>query len=61
MNFCVEPFLRTCNLWHCAMADEDKFRVAMFDGKEFDNWFFRLKVVLDEKDLLVFIENDVNV
>lgn len=40
------------------MADEEKYRVACFDGKEFDNWLFRLKIALDERDLLSFIKFD---
>lgn len=42
------------------MAEVEKFRVALFDGNNFDNWKFRLEVVLDESGLLEYIEKDVN-
>lgn len=37
------------------IADEEKFRVALFDGNNFNNWKFRLQTVLDEHGLLIYI------
>lgn len=42
------------------MADEEHFKVNLFDGRDFDNWLFRLKTVLDEKDLVKWIDEDAD-
>lgn len=39
---------------------EEKFRVALFDGKNFDNWLFRLEAILDENLLLDYIKEDLS-
>jgi hypothetical protein len=39
--------------------EEEKFRVALFSGTNFNNWKFRLEVVLDESNLLPYIESDI--
>lgn len=39
---------------------EEKFHVPLFDGGNYDNWRFRLEVLLDEKGLLSFVEQDVH-
>lgn len=37
--------------------DEDvRYRVPLFDGTNYSNWKFRLEVLLDEKDLLRYVE-----
>lgn len=38
---------------------EELFSIQLFDGRNFNNWRFRLEVVLDEHGLRTFIENDV--
>lgn len=42
------------------MAGET-FSINLFDGRNYDNWKFRLEAVLDEHSLLHLIENDVDV
>ncbi|KAI5728895.1 hypothetical protein M8J77_025006 [Diaphorina citri] len=39
---------------------EEKFHVPLLDGTNYDNWRFRLEVLLDEKDLLEFVQRDVS-
>lgn len=39
--------------------DKDKYKAAIFDGTNFSNWKFRLEVVLEEHELLEFLENSV--
>lgn len=42
------------------MADEERFKVNLFDGRDFDVWLFRLQIALDEKDLVNWIEKDAS-
>lgn len=41
------------------MADEDRYKVSLFDGTNFRNWKFRMETLLEEHDLMEFIENSV--
>lgn len=36
-----------------------KTGIPLFDGTNFNNWLFRLSMVLDEKDLTTYIEDDI--
>jgi len=39
------------------MATEvEKYRVPLFDGTNFNNWKFRMETLLEELDLLSFVE-----
>lgn len=40
---------------------EELFRVNLFEGRNFDNWRFRLETVLDEHGLLYLVKEDVSV
>lgn len=40
---------------------ENKIRNILFDGSNFNNWKFRVETLLDERDLLVFIEQSLDV
>lgn len=35
---------------------EAKFKIPLFDGNNFDNWKFRMETLLDELDLLEFVQ-----
>lgn len=43
------------------MADEEKFVFKQFEGREFDNWYFRLKITLEEKGVEQWLEKDAAV
>lgn len=43
------------------MADDEKFSFKQFEGREFDNWYFRLKITLEEKGVEQWLENDATV
>jgi transposase InsO family protein len=36
--------------------DEEKYRIPLFDGKNYDDWKFRMEVFLDEKDVLIHVQ-----
>lgn len=36
------------------MADDEKYRIPLFDGNNFSNWKFRMETLLEEQDLLEF-------
>ena len=36
-----------------------KLLIAQFDGTNFNNWTFRMEILLDEKELLQFVKKDV--
>lgn len=38
----------------------NKTRIPLFEGNNFNNWRFRVESALDEKDLLVYIQRDIN-
>uniref|UniRef100_A0A8D8PVW5 Copia protein n=1 Tax=Cacopsylla melanoneura TaxID=428564 RepID=A0A8D8PVW5_9HEMI len=42
-----------------AEGGEEKYHVPLFTGNNYDNWRFRLEVLLDEKGLLKYVENEV--
>jgi len=35
--------------------EEDKYKVPLFNGKNFSNWKFRMEVLLEERELLDFV------
>lgn len=35
-------------------------RIPLFEGNNFNNWRFRVESALDERDLLVYIQSDIN-
>ena len=39
------------------MADEKRY--FQFDGSNFSNWKYRIQTILEEKDLLDYIEEDI--
>lgn len=43
------------------MADAEKYRIPLFDGSNFSNWKFRMQTLLNELDLLEFVEGDYKV
>jgi hypothetical protein len=44
-----------------AMAsEEEKFRVPAFDGTNYSNWKFRIETLLDEKELLEYIQKPLH-
>lgn len=40
--------------------EEELFRVALFNGKHYNNWKFRLEIVLDENNLLIYIQKGIS-
>lgn len=42
------------------MADEDRYKVPLFDGTNYSNWKFRMETLLEEHELIEFIEKSVN-
>jgi len=34
------------------MADEDRYKLPLFDGRNFSDWQFRMESHMDELDLL---------
>lgn len=38
--------------------DDDKFKVPLFNGKNFSNWKFRMEVLLEEQELLNFVTEE---
>lgn len=33
-------------------AEQEKYKIPLFDGSNYENWKFRMECLLDEKDLL---------
>ena len=43
------------------MSDEpERYKIPLFDGNNFDNWKFRMETLLNEMDLMPYIEEDYN-
>jgi hypothetical protein len=40
--------------------DEEKYRIPLFDGKNYDDWRFRMEVFLDEKDVLEHVQESLD-
>ena len=40
------------------MAEEDRYKIPLFDGMNFSNWKFRMETLLDEWDLLSVVEHE---
>jgi hypothetical protein len=38
-----------------AEDNEERFKVPLFDGNNYENWKFRMECFLDEKDLLTLV------
>lgn len=43
------------------MADEEKYKISLFDGSNFNNWKFRMEKLLDELDLLEIVRKPIEV
>jgi hypothetical protein len=41
-------------------SEEEKYRVPVFDGTNYSNWKFRIKMLLDEKELLEYIQKPLH-
>lgn len=41
------------------MADEQKYKIPLFDGNNFTNWKFRMEVLLDELELLEHVQKSI--
>lgn len=39
--------------------DENRTGIPLFDGTNYNNWFFRMETLLDEKSLLQYIQEDL--
>lgn len=42
------------------MSEDNSLKFGRFDGTNFNNWKFRIQVLLDEKDLLKYVEKDLS-
>ena len=42
------------------MADNEKYKVPLFDGTNYSNWKFRMQVLLEEHDLFGFVEKSLD-
>ena len=38
----------------------EKMKIPIFNGKNFADYKFRMKLILEEKELLLYVENDIN-
>jgi hypothetical protein len=38
---------------------EEKYRIPLFDGKNYDDWKFRMEIFLDKKDVLVNVQESL--
>lgn len=41
------------------MSEDNSLKFSRFDGTNFSNWKYRIQILLDEKDLLKYIERDL--
>ena len=41
-------------------ADEDRYKVPLFDGTNYSNWKFRMETLLEERDLMEYVKKSVN-
>jgi len=39
------------------MTEEDKHQVPLFDGSNYNNWKFRMKMLLEEIDLKAHVDS----
>lgn len=37
-------------------TEQEKYKIPLFDGSNYENWKFRMGCLLDEKDLLKYVE-----
>jgi len=37
------------------MTDDEKYKIPLFDGMNYSNWKFRMQVLLEEHDLIYFV------
>jgi hypothetical protein len=42
------------------VSEEEKFRVPVFDGTNYSNWKFQIETLLDEKELLEYIQKPLH-
>ncbi|KAG8235932.1 hypothetical protein J437_LFUL015997 [Ladona fulva] len=40
--------------------EEERYRLPLFDGKNYNDWKFRMEIYLDEKEVLEYIENPLS-
>lgn len=40
------------------MVDEEKFVLKQFESREFDNWYFHLKITLEENGVAQWLDED---
>jgi len=43
------------------MADDEKYKISLFDGTNYSNWKFRMQVLLEEHDLIDFINKSLDI
>lgn len=43
------------------MADDEKYKIPLFDGTNYSNWKFRMQVLLEEHDLIDFVNKPLDV
>jgi len=43
------------------MADDEKYKIPLFDGTNYSNWKFRMQVLLEEHDLIDFINKPLDI
>jgi len=42
------------------MADDEKYKVPLFDGSNYSNWKFRMQILLEEHDLFDLVGEELN-
>lgn len=42
------------------MADDEKYKVPLFDGSNYSNWKFRMQILLEEHDLVDLVDKELN-
>ncbi|KAK9743562.1 hypothetical protein QE152_g8491 [Popillia japonica] len=42
------------------MSLEEKYKIPLFDGSNYNNWKYRMEILLEELELKEFIQTDVN-
>ena len=42
------------------MADDEKYKVPLFDGSNYSNWKFRMQILLEEHDLFTLVGKQLN-
>ena len=42
------------------MADDEKYKVPLFDGSNYSNWKFCMQILLEEHDLFDLVGTELN-